>query len=90
VVSASARTRSAALPSSLAARATLRSWRSLYWRTRLAEVVPIKAISGAVITIRPFTRIDRSSHHRFSGRCRPAAPSAEPGSRGIRCAPVST
>src|ERR1700730_5359680 len=70
---ASARTRLAAILRPEAATAALRSWRSLYWSARLAEVVPIRAISGTATTIRPFARTDRSSHHRRSQRERPAA-----------------
>ena len=60
----SARTRFAALVRLRAAAPTLRSWLSLCWSTRLAEVVPSRATSGIAITIRPFARSDMSSHHR--------------------------
>jgi hypothetical protein len=50
-----------------AVKAAPRSCRSLYCRTRFAELTAIRAISGIATTINPLTRTDRSSHHRFTG-----------------------
>src|SRR5450755_331785 len=40
-----------------------RSWLSLCWSSRFAEVRPIRAISGTATTIMPFVRRDWLSHH---------------------------
>jgi hypothetical protein len=62
-LTASARVLLAAELSREAARATVRSCRSLYCSTRLATVTAIRAISGNATAIMPLARTGRSSHH---------------------------